>query len=230
MGDGLNDNFDSYFKVGFLAGIALEIPMGGRFALQPEILYSQRGDRRETEKGLVQTFDNIEMTDPSGTQTFLVSVTDGSVRNFILSYIDIPILFKYKFRGTTLGGNIFVGPNLGFGSKAKFTLDDFKDPSSGQSTLSKIENFFGGTFNSPILETILDFGSGSRDQYKSFDFGAIAGFGLNYNLGSGSIVFDARFLLGLSNIDNSDNENNSLKNRSAQVTLGYMQSFGGGWD
>lgn len=54
------------------------------------------------------------------------------------------------------------------------------------------------------------------DELKSWDFGWTAGVGVEMN----RISLDARYTLGLTNIDNSDSDS-SLKNRTFTVLLGY---------
>ena len=80
----------------------------------------------------------------------------------------------------------------------------FTGPQLGIKLSAKYKDDFSGT------EMDLD------DEVKSWDFGWTVGAGVEMN----RISLDARYTLGLTNIDNSDSDS-SLKNRTFTVLLGY---------
>ena len=84
-------NFDS--KTGFVAGAFLGLKFSEKFAIQPELLYSQQG----------ADFDEGE---------------------FDLSYINVPIIFKYYL---VQGLNIQAGPQFGFVVDDKISFDGIVD-------------------------------------------------------------------------------------------------------
>jgi hypothetical protein len=89
----INDQFPGNFtygsKVGFVIGMAAEIPLGSdKFTLQPELLFHQ--------KGYTSKYSDTE-TSANYTTT--------------LNYLDIPVMARVKFGNFTLG----AGPYFAFG-------------------------------------------------------------------------------------------------------------------
>lgn len=93
-GDGDN-NFDTKAKVGFNAGVTVDIPLVAGIAFTPEVLYSQ--------KGYKQTYAVGEFTRTT-------------------SFIDVPILASFRL-GSAF--NIVAGPQVSFllNTKNKFESD-----------------------------------------------------------------------------------------------------------
>lgn len=89
-------NFDGQMKAGFHAGAYVTLPLAKTFAIQPEVLYSQKGYRAD--------------------RTFLGSSYKYRVTT---SYIDVPILAKIT---PVKNFGILVGPQFSFltHTKAKF--------------------------------------------------------------------------------------------------------------
>lgn len=112
----------------FAAGIFVEFNLPGPFAIQPEALYSVKGS-----KG---TALGVEIT-----QT--------------LSYIDIPVLLKYKLPTPGVTPSVYVGPSLGIlvGAKAKANGSEVDDKSAFPS--SDIGAVFGAAIQLPLGATNL---------------------------------------------------------------------------
>ena len=172
------------YKVGFAAGGYLTIGLGPHAALQPELLYVQKGAK--------YSLDYYE--DDIGDRV------DADI-TFKLDYVEVPILFKYLFatEGSTRP-SLFLGPVMGI--KASSNL--------------KVEVSVPG------------YGSGEDEveleDIKSLDFGAVVGAGLDVAAGEGSVVFDVRYTLGLSEFPDTDEvdvTSTSLKNSGFMVTVGY---------
>ncbi|WP_426483999.1 porin family protein [Flavobacterium sp. 2] len=148
-GDTEGLNFKS--KAGFNVGGFAEIKLSDEFAIQPEILYSTQGAKVK----------NQEVELPSGTYT-----TDV---NFNLSYINIPVMFKYYVAEQF---NIQAGPQIGFLTSAKMK--------------AKVDGFNGSS------ET------DAKEFFESLDFGLNLGAGydftdhfsadIRYNLGLANIA------------------------------------------
>ncbi len=87
-------------KIGFIVGAALELPLHGKFSLQPELLFHQKG------------FKEIStLNDPIvGTINFETSYT--------LNYLELPVLVKVKL------GSFYVnaGPSVALGIGGKYKL------------------------------------------------------------------------------------------------------------
>ncbi len=109
-----------------------------------------------------------------------------------LDYINVPILAKYIF---SPGFSAHLGPQIGFLTNAEF----------------EYEESFGG-------ETI----SGTED-VKEFmndiDFGLAGGLGYKLDMG---LFFNARYVLGISDINDDDDSDYSQQNNVFQFSVGYM--------
>ena len=64
-------------------------------------------------------------------------------------------------------------------------------------------------------------------QTKALDFGLVAGAGLGFGLGPGTLGFDLRFGFGLTNINDTPASVQDLTNRVIQVMAGYVFPLGG---
>jgi len=84
-------------KVGPNFGVLAEIPVGGDFAIQPEVSYSNMGwKENETDIDENTTVDNAR---------------------YNMNYLSIPVLVKYKITNTLRNGNglaVFLGPQYGY--------------------------------------------------------------------------------------------------------------------
>ncbi|HBV14454.1 porin family protein [Chryseobacterium carnipullorum] len=98
---------DQKSKIGFNAGVFANIPIAESFSVQPEVLYSQYGEKSD--------------------YTLLGNKYSASTK---LDYIAVPVMFQYN-----LIPNLFVeaGPEFGFLVSAK---NKFKNESNGNSTTS----------------------------------------------------------------------------------------------
>ena len=93
-------------KTGFMIGGFAAIPIGESMSLQPEIFYVEKGAK-----------ESLTVDIPGeGTQTF-----EGKYK---LSYIDIPILFKYTMAGESARPHFLAGPSIGFLTSAKYKVED----------------------------------------------------------------------------------------------------------
>lgn len=86
-------SFKDQFRYGYHLGGFVEIRMGNKFVLQPEVLFNQYSSRLDS------NFSNIYHT-----------VFDGNT-NIRLNYLSIPILLNYKVIGSFL--SIQAGPQVG---------------------------------------------------------------------------------------------------------------------
>jgi hypothetical protein len=140
------------------------------FSVQPEIYYLTQGSVRK------QTLDDTEKKTEQ-----------------ILSYIDIPVLAKARFKASgRIRPVVFAGPAVSFMTKAvqRFYTDDVLD---GEYDLK------------PFL--------------KSTNFSAVFGGGVEYSLEKIFLVFDLRYDLGFGDIDTAS-ETVSMKTRALLVMVG----------
>lgn len=109
---------DQKSKIGFNAGVFANIPVATSFSIQPEVLYSQYGEKSE----------------------YTVAGTRYSASTK-LDYITVPVMFQYNALP-----NLYLeaGPEFGFMVSAK---NKFKNESTGQSNTSDNYKDNLNTFN-----------------------------------------------------------------------------------
>ncbi|KAA2223207.1 porin family protein [Chryseobacterium sediminis] len=109
---------DQKSKIGFNAGVFANIPLAASFSVQPEVLYSQYGNKSD--------FTSFGTKYSASTK---------------LDYIAVPVMFQYN-----LIPNLYVeaGPEFGFMVSAKNKL---KNESNGDSTTSDNYKDNFNTFN-----------------------------------------------------------------------------------
>ena len=122
-------------------------------------------------------------------------LSEGNAKaKFKASFLEIPVVLKVKFNAGDITPYIFAGPNIGLLLSAKFEDE----------------------FNSQTVETDI------KDETSSIDFAIDFGAGVGIAAGSGSvIIFDVRYALGLSNLnDNPDDPNTTIKSTGIQILVG----------
>jgi len=101
-GTDLGANFSKGYRVGFVGGGFAEFELGKVFAIEPQVLYVQKGAKY-----------NVDLTGggPSGNATLK------------LDYIQIPVLFKAEYReaGRNYAPSLFVGPAIAFKTSCKIS-------------------------------------------------------------------------------------------------------------
>ena len=115
-------------------------------------------------------------------------------------YIEIPLLAKYKFGNKAVKAYVIAGPNFGYATKGK---------------LKTKANFI---IDIPISSSEINLNS---NNIQRFDFSGVIGAGLDFNVGKGSIFFDARYIHAFTKMDNISIVDLSVKNRNFGVNLGY---------
>ncbi len=68
-----------------------------------------------------------------------------------------------------------------------------------------------------------------KEDIKQFDFGTVIGIGASRNIGNGYIFLDAKYMIGLNNINNPNsrlfymyNNTQKINNRDVSINIGYM--------
>ncbi|WP_417881808.1 porin family protein [Xanthomarina gelatinilytica] len=177
---------DNDMRVGFHIGGAVELMFNEKMGLQAELLYSLQG-----------TKDSYSSTETIGGVTY----TEEEEAKLNLSYINIPVSFKYYIAN---GFNVEAGPQVGILASAKTKYD-------------YTERVQGGGYD----ETYSESGDEDvKDYFKSVDFGM--NFGLGYKMDNG-LNFGARYNLGLMNInDTANSDDYKISNGVIQVSVGFM--------
>jgi len=119
-------------KTGFVGGAYANFALGGVFAIQPEVLYSQKGFKGE-DSGL-----------------------PGVSADFKFNYFEIPLLLKAQFPMEMVRPAVYAGPVVSFETSCKLGLSegdisadfDCDSEEAGASDRKKTE--FGGVFGANL--------------------------------------------------------------------------------
>lgn len=132
----------------------------------------------------------IYYTMKGATQKDVIPGVDVEVKG---DYIEIPVLLKLiiPLKGSGVRPAIFAGPSLSFNTSAKMKME------------------YLGTTVEEDMEDI-----------KSTDFGLVFGAGIGFPVGNGELGFDARYILGLTTLDDSADEYD-VKNGVINFNLYY---------
>lgn len=88
-------------RTGLVVGGFVDVPITELFSFQPEILYSQKGGKQE-----------------------IPGLGDSKVK---IDLVQIPVLFKANFAGTSVRPFVVFGPGFGFVTSAKIEEPDIED-------------------------------------------------------------------------------------------------------
>ncbi|UCD85692.1 MAG: PorT family protein [Deltaproteobacteria bacterium] len=192
-------------------GVFVTYYINDYFAVQPEFLYSMkgiRGKRSWVEPWYGPIYDN--------------DMTITYEQTISLNYLEIPLLAKVSIpMGKSLKHNMFFGPAMGIITSAKREYEI-----TGMSEeLKQIYEMFD----------IPTSGEEDIEDMRSVDFGLVFGLGLDFKLGPGNAVIDARYTLGLINIikeisidysfDPALIESPDVKNSVISIMAGYSFSL-----
>ncbi len=124
---------DQKAKVGFHAGVFANIPLAASFSVQPEVLYSQYGNK---------TVDQYSTT--------IAGVTTGYKDTYTtsLDYVTVPVMFQYKPIPALY---LEAGPEFGFLVSAKNKGEEVKTLNNASTTTS---------FNNDIKKNLNTFNAG----------------------------------------------------------------------
>ena len=169
------------FNIGFVYATNIT----DKFSIQTEVNYLKKGFAVTQDLGDV---DLLGVTVPLNTRV-----------EAQISYIDVPILAKYKFGENALKGYATVGPYLGYASKGQLkAYSDSGEPVELAST----------NFNFSLVN------------YARFEVGGVVGVGATLDIGVGEIFADARYNFGLTKLFDVPLLNSS--NRGVGVNLGLL--------
>lgn len=155
-------SFSDEYRYGYHLGAFLTVPVGGRFAIQPEVLFNQ-----------LQTRTGNEFRD------LYQPAFDGNT-NVKLNYLSIPILLNYKLAsflslqaGPQFGRLIDRNQNLMTNGRAAFDKGDFSMLGGAQLSLLKIKltgRYVVGLNNINDID--------NQDQWRNQGFQLSVGLGL----------------------------------------------------
>ena len=117
-----------------------------------------------------------------------------------LAYLEVPVMLKYSFVAKDIKPYIMAGPTIGFNLSAKRKI----------------------TVNGDSEEEDV------KDDVKSIDFGLGFGAGVSLPMDHYSIFVEARYTLGLTNInDDPEDSDTDVKTKGIQIFAGVTFPLGG---
>lgn len=159
-------DFEMGNKTGFVAGGFVEVPFAPQFSFAPEVLFSQKGSKGEME--------------------FL---GDDYTASLNVTQLQVPMLFKANFSGSSVRPFVVVGPAFGFttsaNSKLELNGEDFDEEDIKDDVESvEFSLVFGGgvRFGNASVEARYDMGLNDLDKQdlvegKTRTFSILFGFG-----------------------------------------------------
>ena len=114
------------------------------------------------------------------------------------AYLEIPVMLKYAFGTSEIKPYIIAGPTIAYNLSSKLKIS------------------MGGVSEEGDV----------KDDIKSLDFGVGFGAGVNVAMGNNSIFVEARYALGLTNINDHPNDPD-IKTKGIQIFAGITFPVGG---
>jgi hypothetical protein len=141
-------------------------------------------------------------------QPEILAVTKGSAvdpdvadARLKLDYIEVPIELFFSLGAGSVAPYVLVGPAFAFEIKCSVDAE-----------------FLG---NDGSFECDND-----ASDRKTFDIGAVGGLGLNFRAGPGSVLVEGRYTHGLMNLNDANDSNSTVRNRSIALFAGYSIALG----
>jgi Outer membrane protein beta-barrel domain len=128
------------------------------------------------------------------------ATAQGTTGTFKINYVEIPVVAGYDFASPEARVVPFVYAGGQFAFKTGCTAE-------GAGQIVSCDNFLGSSV------------SGT-------DLGLTFGAGVTFPAGNGQLDIDARYLLGLTNLESGATTSSSVKNRGFTVGVGYFVPFG----
>ena len=168
-------------------GLVAEIPVTSQFAFQPEIAFVKKGF--ELDKGFDLTL-------------FGIDVPVGVKAESRFSYVEMPLLAKYKFGTEGLSAYVVAGPTLGVATAGRL--------------ITKADVFITdiNLTNTPVDLDAID--------YQRLEVGGTVGAGLAVNTGFGQIFADARYNHGFTQLYDIPLVDEKVSNKGFGLNVGVM--------
>lgn len=168
------------------------------FGVQAEAGYCQRGGKLHYDEETLQT---------QNAQGQTVTIKDFHQQLlYKTNYIDVPIFARFQLGSDNFAFIGKIGPtfSLALNGTEQNTQDynNAQDVEQDTFTETKKLNF-------------------DKD-YNRFDVGATLALGTEIKAGPGAIIFDLRYILGITDANKSKDLDERVKNRSIQIGAGYI--------
>ena len=171
-------------------GLVSEIAITDQFAFQPELAFVKKG---------------FELDEGVDLELFGIDVPVGVSAESRFSYVEMPLLAKYKFGTEGLSAYVVAGPTLGF--------------ATGGRLITKADVFITdiNLTNTPINLDAID--------YQRLEVGGTVGLGAAVNTGFGQIFADARYNHGFTQLYDIPLVDEKISNKGFGVNVGMMVSL-----
>jgi Outer membrane protein beta-barrel domain len=176
-------------------GILFGYNITGKLGLQLEANYSRYGADK-----IIETY----LYSPSS--PVLQSYGESSVVDHVnmdLYYIDVPLLAKYTFSELGFSPYIYIGANWGINVLGNTTI--VRKITEGE-------------------EVYRNYKDDITSRIRYYDIAPVAGLGAKINMGSLSLLIDARYKHGFMNLSNVDN-GMGFTNRALWVSVGLVYNL-----
>jgi len=173
-------------------GLIFGFNITGNLGLQLEGNYSQYGANKIIETYIYSPGSPVLQS--YGGTSFVDHV------NMDLYFIDVPLLLKYSFSELGFSPYIYVGANWGINILGNSTI---------VRKLSESEEIFR------------DYKDDITGRIRYYDIAPVGGIGFKMNMGSMSLLIDARYKHGFSNLSNVDN-GLGFTNKAVWVSAGLV--------
>ncbi len=194
--------------------VPIEIAFGDMFAVQPEIMYGSHGFKLDES----ETFTE-------GTVTFRTK-TEGKLKANIL---EIPVLAKAKFGTELLKFHVLAGPSVGFGLSGESEATGSAVATDNTTGEVVFEEDFSEKGDLKFVGNDYDPDDLADDEspFAKTNINAHLGAGVNLQLGSATLFFDARYILGLSDLSpkaegEPDDEHTKVKGNRIGLSVGVL--------
>lgn len=196
-------------RQGPFAGVFVEVPLASRLSLVTELSYTSQGGQRNGLQPITMDMEGLPV--PPGTMLF------ADFRNeTILNYLELPVLGRLVL-GDRLRFFVNAGPYAGL-------LIGHHAVTRGTSAIFLDEARTMPIVIPPSTEPLLvDLGADTDvgDSLKNWNFGLMGGVGVTYPAGRGDLVLEARFELGLTNIQRDAVTSGRNRTGAVIVAVGY---------
>jgi Outer membrane protein beta-barrel domain len=199
-----NDLYDAALRPGASLSAFMEINLGNRFTLQPEVAFSQRGANIVSESTLY--WPGTAFGYPRTSRVLQHKEKEA------LNYIDIPVMVERNFGGGSVGAYLAAGPGASFAIGGR-GIEEL--------TIQAVAGEESANDKTDRNEYTIEMGSGRNDTYKGFDLNLNAGGGIIFLMDSGELSIDLRYTHGVRALDKD-----GLRNRNFMVGVSYMFYIG----
>jgi hypothetical protein len=186
---------------GFTGGLGVQLPISpnGKFSLQPELLYIQKGYKMES-----------------------ADKDAGFINTETHNYLEVPLLARVSFGKKKIKSFVVLGPSASYFISGKYSneMNVFGSKATSQGKIRFGEE--PANYNGDDLYY-------SNEDVSRFDIGLQVGGGVGINVGLGTLQVEARYGIGFVDVfkdETTDVKNLSTQNRSFTLSLGYAIPIG----